>query len=74
MINLPWPQQRRCKHGQGGEPLQTLAEREEKRRRICRHSACSLDLVHIVTLSDGPVKERERERELCKVVQKACLE
>lgn len=29
MINLPWPQQRRCKHGPGGEPLQTPAEKGE---------------------------------------------
>lgn len=44
--------------GPGGEPLQTLAEKKEKLRQICQHSACSLDLMHIVSLSDGAVKER----------------
>lgn len=38
-----------------------LWQRKEKHREICHHSACSLDLMHIVSLSDGSVKERERE-------------
>lgn len=34
------------------------AEKRRERRQICRHSACSLDLVHILSLSDGPMKKR----------------
>lgn len=54
MINLPWPPQRSCKQGAGGEPRQSQA----KGRQICERSICSADLVHIVPLRDARVDER----------------
>lgn len=47
MINLPWPQRRRSKHGPGWRATSNSGREQEEHGQIWRHSACSLDPVHI---------------------------
>lgn len=58
MINLPWPQHRRSKHGPGRRATSNSGREQEEHGQIWRHSACSLDPVHIgfsSRWSDGKV-------------------
>lgn len=62
MINLPWPQQRRCKHGPGGEPLQTLAEKGETQGNMPSFSMLTGPNAHCILKWRLSERERERER------------